>query len=142
MSVSPVSSAVTDQYESGIVSMLGASGSSSSGPTAVDPTNLQQTADDQTILAMNPALVQTISEQAASPSLVASAEAMGMLTGTSGTTTESQSLLSSLATSLQLWQNLSDSGALTSNTSLAQSLLQHYTTPSAISPGSLVNTTA
>ncbi|MGC8495315.1 MAG: hypothetical protein ACP5SH_26665, partial [Syntrophobacteraceae bacterium] len=104
--------------------------------------NLQQTADDQTILATNPTLVQTISEQAASPSLVPSAEAMTMLAGTSGTTTQSQSLLSSLGTSLQLWQNLSDSGALTSNTSLAQSLLQNYTTPSAISPGSLVNTTA
>ncbi|MDR3555091.1 MAG: hypothetical protein P4L55_10085 [Syntrophobacteraceae bacterium] len=142
MSISPVSSSVKNQYNSGIISTLGASstGSSSGAQIAGFLTNLHQAAKDQAVLAMNPTLAQTISEQAASPSLASSSQALKTLPGATGSTTLSQSSLTSLATSMQLLKSLSGSGALTKNSPLAQALLKNYTNPAAISSGSLLDT--
>jgi hypothetical protein len=114
------------------ISAIGSSG------TNVYYTNLEQAVQDQTTLEMNPSLAQTISQQAASPSLASSEGALGMLSGT-GT---SQSSLISLAYSMELMQSLSASGTLSNNTTLAQALLQNYTNPTGISSGSAVNTSA
>ncbi len=142
MSISSIGSTVTNEYNSGLISMIGASGtgSSSSALTAGSLTNLEQASEDQTILAMNPSLTQTISQQAASPLLLPSSEALETIPGAGDSTTQSQSSLASLASSMQLLQNLSGSGALANNMSLAQSLLQNYANPANISPGSILDT--
>ena len=141
MSVSSIVSAATDQYNSGLVSLLDSSGtgSGSSAQSSNYVTNLGQAAQDQTILAMNPSLTETVSQQSASPQVMSSSEALGTLTGAGD---QSPSALVSLSYSMQLMQSLSDSGALTNNSSLAQALLQNYSNSTAVSPGSLVDTSA
>ena len=146
MSVSSIGSAATgqyySQYDSGLVSLLDASGtgSGSAVPSADYVTNLGQAAQDQAILATKPGLTETISQQSASPQLMSSSEALGTLTGAGESTTQSQSSLVSLAYSMQLMQSLSGSGALTNNSSLAQALIQNYSNSAATTPGSLVDT--
>ena len=138
MSISSINSTVTNQYYSGLTSTLG-----TSGTNADYVTNLEQAAQDQTILAMDPSLAQTISQQTSSPQLVPSSQAIATLPQVGGNSAPlPQSSLVSLAYSMQLMQSLSASGTLTNNTSLAQALLQNYTSPTNISSGSVVNTSA
>ncbi|MDA8307134.1 MAG: hypothetical protein M0Z81_09940, partial [Deltaproteobacteria bacterium] len=85
----------------------------------------------------------TIAQQTSSPQLVPSSQAIATLPQVGGNSAPlPQSSLVSLAYSMQLMQSLSASGTLTNNTSLAQALLQNYTSPTNISSGSVVNTSA
>ena len=106
------------------------------------PTNIQQTVQDQVILATDTNLAQTVSQQAASPLLESQMEALQTMPAENESTQSDQSL-TSLATSMQLLQNITSTGILASNPSLTQSLLQNYTIlTNPASLGSLVNTSA
>jgi hypothetical protein len=106
------------------------------------PTNIQQTVQDQVILATDTNLAQTVSQQATSPLLESQMEALQTMPAENESTQSDQSL-TSLATSMQLLQNITSTGLLASNPSLTQSLLQNYTIlTNPASSGSLVNTSA
>jgi len=106
------------------------------------PTNIQQTVQDQVILATDTNLAQTVSQQATSPLLESQMEALQTMPAENESTQSDQSL-TSLATSMQLLQNITSTGLPASNPSLTQSLLQNYTIlTNPASSGSLVNTSA
>ena len=107
------------------------------------PTNIEQAAQGREILATNANLAQTISQQAASPLLEPLTAAIETLPATGGSSAQSEPSLTSLAASMQVLQNITGAGALTSNPSLTQSILQNYAAPTNVpSPGSLVDTSA
>ncbi len=89
------------------------------------PTNIQQTAQNEEILTTNTNLAQTVSQQVPSPLLESQMEALQTLPAENESTQSDQSL-TSLATSLQVLQNITSTGILASNPSLTQSLMQNY----------------
>jgi len=112
-------------------------------PSLALPTNIQQAVQDQTILDTNSNLAQTLSQQAASPLLEPLEAALETLPAAGTVSTESEPPLTSLAASMQVLQNLTSAGTIAGNPSLAQSILQNYTTLTNLpSPGSLVDTNA
>ncbi len=114
----------------------------STNDTVYFPTNIQQTVQEQVILATNTNLAQTLSQLAGSTVLAPLTQALQTLSGAKESTLSSQSL-TSLASSMQVLKDITNDGTLTSNPSMAQSLLKSYTTSTNLTPpGSLVNTSA
>ncbi len=103
------------------------------------PTNIQQTVQDQVLQATDTNLAQTESQQVPSPLLESQMEALQTMPSGS----ESSQSLTSLATSMQVLQNITSTGVLANSPSLVQSLMQNYTVlTNPTSLGSLVNTSA
>ncbi len=110
--------------------------------TAEFPTNIQQAVQDQMVLATDTNLAETVSQQASSPLYQSQMDGLQTLQA-EGESSQSDQPLTSLATSMQLLQDITGTGILASNPSLAQSLAQNYTIltdPAAL--GTLVNTNA
>ncbi|MGD0398971.1 MAG: hypothetical protein ABSC04_08655 [Syntrophobacteraceae bacterium] len=106
------------------------------------PTNIQQTVQDQVIMATDTNLGQMVSQQVPSSLLESQMEALQTMPAENESTQSDQSL-TSLATSMQTLQNITNTGILTSNPSLTQSLIQNYTIlANPASLGALVNTSA
>lgn len=110
--------------------------------TSLDlPTNIQQTVEDQVIQATDSNIAQMVSQQIPSPLTESQTEALQTLQAENETSQADQSL-TSLATSMQILQNIANSGILASNASLTQSLMQNYTIlTNPASLGSLLDTT-
>ncbi len=107
------------------------------------PTNIQQAVQNQEILATNPELTQMLNQQTASPLLEPLTAPVETLMAMGNSSTGSVSSITSLASSMQVLQNLGSANTLTSNPSLAQSVLQSYTTLTNVpSLGTLINTSA
>ena len=137
----PTRDSVNLQLDSSLLQSLSQPGASVDG-MEVYPTNIQQTVRDQVILATDTNLAQTVSQQASSSLLESQMEALQTLPAENESTQSDQSL-TSLATSMQVLQNITSTGILASNPSLAQSLMQNYTLlTNPTSLGSLVNTNA
>lgn len=111
--------------------------------TSLDlPTNIQQTVEDQVIQATDTNIAQMVSQQIPSPLTESQTEALQTLQAENETGQADQSL-TSLAASMQMLQNITSTGVLASNASLAQSLMQNYTIlTNPASLGSLVDTSA
>ncbi len=108
------------------------------------PTNIQQSVQNQEILTTNPELAQMLTQQAASPlfaPLTAPVETLSAMDSpSSGGSIPS---ITSLASSMQVLDNMGTAGTLESNPSLAQNVLQNFTTVTNVpSLGSVIDTTA
>jgi len=94
------------------------------------------------IMATDTNLGQMVSQQVPSSLLESQMEALQTMPAENESTQSDQSL-TSLATSMQTLQNITNTGILTSNPSLTQSLIQNYTIlANPASLGALVNTSA
>jgi hypothetical protein len=137
----PTQDSINLQLDSSLLQSLSQPGTSVNG-TEVYPTNIQQTVQDQVIMATDTNLAQTSSQQVPSPLVESQMEALQTMPAENGSTQSDQSI-TSLATSMQVLQNITGTGILASNPSLTQSLLQNYTIlTNPTSLGSLVNTSA
>lgn len=110
------------------------------------PTNIEQAAQDQAILTNNPNIAQMVSQEASSPAMEPLTAALQVLQTMGSPSTAGQSASSSLSSAIsgmEALQDVTTANALTTNPSMAQSLLQSYD-PGLNIPqlGSLVNTTA
>ena len=107
------------------------------------PTNIQQAVQNQEILATNPDLAQMLTQQAGSPLLAPLTAPVETLMAMGASSTGSIPSLTSLASSMQVLQNMGTAGTLISNPSLAQNVLQNFTTLTNVpSIGSVIDTSA
>jgi hypothetical protein len=107
------------------------------------PTNIQQAVQNQEILATNPELAQMLTQQASSPLLAPLTAPLETLMATSVAASGSVPSITSLASSMQVLQNMGTAGTLENNPSLAQNVLQNYTTVTNVpSLGSVIDTSA
>jgi hypothetical protein len=134
----PTQDSINLQLDTSLLQSLSQT-SAAAADTADFPTNIQQAVQDQVTLTTNSNLAQTISQQESSASVTSQTEALQTLSAENGSTQSAQSL-TSLATSMSALQDITNTGILTSNSSLAQSLLQNYTVlTNPASLGSLVD---